>query len=306
MDGWMSGWVDGWVSGYVDEWMGGWMDGWIDSVTCNLTEMAIDSYSELFPVELLKVPTLNRYWNLKNVMLWALMRGFINSSDWPLSWHAHRRCLWLATMINARKCLNLKAVWKRASISGPVRDRRLLSNAPVCICVSTRWRESLMTVYNVFEALIIEANHRHIWWAHQHNTNVLSSQKPQGSIRLYKTHRSEGRSKQPRSEKAVNHWVTESSWERTERQRDGQLVRWPENQTRISWIVWGWRIWCELQTQCVCIYIWICCMLSENCWEWNAFCTLKGTGSEGYSRRSEFTPFEKNDFYLILIDQLTN
>jgi len=119
-----------------------------------------------------KVPIAisSRYRNFKNVALWTLLRGFVNTSDWPLC-----SC--------AQKCLNLKEFWKWEHLKAGVYQRTvLLSNAPVCICVSTLWRASLMSIYNMYnEVLIVVANHRHIWWACEHKgqseafTNPLNS-----------------------------------------------------------------------------------------------------------------------------------
>jgi len=35
--------------------------------------------------------------------MWALLSGFVNTSNWPLCSRTHQICLWLATMINASK-----------------------------------------------------------------------------------------------------------------------------------------------------------------------------------------------------------
>jgi len=120
-------------------------------------------------VELSKVPTSvpRQYWNFKNVMLWALLSGFVNTSDWPLCWRAHRKCLWLASIINASKTVNSHqwcstpsaytdthgSVWKQVSIA----DQSLTD-----ACFQN---QTLPCAFKRSHVLIIVANHRHIRWA---------------------------------------------------------------------------------------------------------------------------------------------
>jgi len=107
-----------------------------------------------------------------------LLSGFVNPSDWPLCSCAQQICLWLATMINAQERLKAHRnvwIWKREweCLKAGVYQQ-------TGVYLSKR---SIIDIYlqHVFEALIIVANYRHIWWARERNgqsevfTNLLNS-----------------------------------------------------------------------------------------------------------------------------------
>jgi len=89
------------------------------------------------------------------------MSGFVNTSDWPLCSHAHRyvrdwlqwsthRSVWKHTEVFESVLKTGAGAFESSRLSADrSTDRCLLSNASLCICVSTRWRASKISIYNI-------------------------------------------------------------------------------------------------------------------------------------------------------------
>jgi len=127
-----------------------------------------------------------RYWSFKNVKLWALLSRFVNTSDWPLCSRTQQICLWLATMINARERLKDHKMFESILKAGAFESRRLSVDRMPAFKRSRVYQCSVKCVKDVylqhiFEALIILANHRHIWWAREHKGQSEAFRNPLNS-----------------------------------------------------------------------------------------------------------------------------